>query len=309
MRLILFINRYLLTNKKFRTCHFLQIIFCGISLYSHLAAAEFVVSLRSPETKSDRREDYSVALVKLALEKTKAVYGDYRIVKIPPMNTARSIYSLESDKYPNMLNELSYEKKLEQEFNFIYIDFPVELGIVGYRVCFASPKIYEDLKRAEKIEDLKKYTIGQGAAWVDTTILRHNGFKVVEISNFDSIFKLIEMGRIDLFCRGANELQKEYEAQKYSDLLRYDESFVLHYPLPRFYYLNKNSTLAKERIEKGLLLAYQDGSINKMWEQFFLDRVEFAKLKQRKVFYLENPAVKSLPDNYKKYFYDPLKKN
>ena len=285
----------------------LQIIVLITYLTPQVAVAEFVVSLRSPETKSDRREDYSVALVTLALEKTKPEYGDYKIIKVPPMNTARSIYSLESGKYPNMLIELSYEKKMEQEFNFIYIDFPVDLGIVGYRVCFASPQVYEELKKVEKIEDLKKYTIGQGAAWVDTAVLRHNGFNVKEISNFDSIFKLIEMGRLDLFCRGANELQKEYEAQKHSGLLRYDESFVLHYELPRFYYLNKSSTLAKERIEKGLALAYQDGSINKIWEYYFLERVKFAKLKQRRVFHLENPEVESLKENYKRYFYDPMK--
>ena len=285
----------------------LRIFLLTIYMIPQIASAEFVVSIRSPETKSDRREDYSVALVSLALEKTKPEYGDYQLVNVPPMNTARSIYSLESGKYPNMLIELSYEKKLEQEFNFIYVDFPVELGIVGYRICFASPQVYEDLKKVEKLEDLKKYTIGQGAAWVDTAVLRHNGFNVVEISNFDSIFKLVEMGRIDLFCRGANELQKEYEAQKHSGLLHYDESFVLYYDLPRFYYLNESSSLAKERIEKGLALAYQDGSINKIWEQYFLERVEFAKLKQRKVFHLENPAVESLKNNYKKYFYDPMK--
>jgi hypothetical protein len=276
-------------------------------LIPECALAEFVVSIRSPETKSDRREDYSTALVILALEKTKAEYGDYQIVNAPAMNTARSIYSLESGKYPNMLIELSYEKKMEEEFNFIYIDFPVELGIVGYRICFASPQVYEELKKVKKLEDLKKYTIGQGAAWVDTAVLRHNGFNVIEISNFNSIFKLVEMGRIDLFCRGANELQKEYEAQKHSGLLHYDESFVLQYDLPRFYYLNKNSTLAKERLEKGLALAYQDGSVKKIWEQYFLERVEFAKLKQRRVFHLENPEVESLQNNYKKYFYDPMK--
>jgi hypothetical protein len=246
-------------------------------------------------------------LVELALEKTRVEYGDYRIIKIPPMNTARSIYSLESGKYRNMLIELSYERKMEQEFNFIYVNFPVELGIVGYRVCFASPQVHEDLKKVEKLEDLKKYTIGQGAAWVDTAVLRHNGLKVIEVSNFDSIFKLVEMGRIDLFCRGANELQKEYESQKNSGLLNYNESFVLYYDLPRFYYLNSASKLAKERVEKGLALAYQDGSISKMWEQYFLERVEFAKLKQRKVFRLKNPEVETLKNNYKKYFYDPMK--
>jgi hypothetical protein len=246
-------------------------------------------------------------LVTLALEKTKAEYGDYRIAKIPPMNTARSFYSLEADIYPNMMIELSYQEKIEHQFNLIYVNFPIELGIVGYRVCFASPSVYPELKNVKTLDDIKKYTIGQGIAWADTEILRHNGLKVVEISNFESIFKLVKLGRIDLFCRGANELQNEYESRKDSGGLFYDKSFVLRYSLPRFYYLHKNNLLAKERIEKGLLLAYADGSINTLWEKYFLETMQFVKLKQRKILELENPFIESQKGHYEKYFYDPMK--
>ncbi|MET0356852.1 MAG: transporter substrate-binding domain-containing protein [Cellvibrio sp.] len=286
---------------------FQKYIFLILCLISNFTYAEFIISLRSPETKNDKREDYNVALVTLALEKTKTEYGDYRIAKIPPMNIARSFFSLEADKYPNMMIELSYQEKLEKNFDFIYVNFPIELGIVGYRVCFASPQVYEDLKKVQTLDELKQYSIGQGIAWADTEILRHNGLKVVEIGNFDSIFKLVELGRIDLFCRGANELQNEYESKKGSGNLLYDKSFVLRYSLPRFYYLHKNNRLARERIEKGLATAYQDGSINALWEKYFLESVKFTKLKQRKIFDLQNPSIESLQNNYEKYFYDPLK--
>lgn len=276
-------------------------------LLTNFCYAEMIVSLRSPETKDDKREDYNFELVNLALERTKAEYGDYRIVKIPPMNTARSFYSLEADVYPNLLIELSYQQKLQEELDLIYVNFPVELGIVGYRVCFASPDAYQKLKNVTSLEQLKQFTIGQGVAWADTDILRYNGLKVTEISSFNSLFNMVEHGRIDLFCRGANELQNEYESLKNAGNLFFNESFVLHYTLPRFYYLNKKNTLAKERIEKGLLAAYQDGSIKALWEKHFLASVAFVKLKQRKEFKLENPFMNSLQEHYEKYFYDPMK--
>lgn len=277
-----------------------------VCLLTPFCYAEMVVSLRSPETKNDKREDYNFELISLALERTKVEYGDYKIVKIPPMNTARSFYSLEEDIYPNLLIELSYQQKLEQELDLIYVHFPLELGIVGYRVCFASPSAYQKLKNVHTLDELKKFTIGQGVAWADTDILRYNGLKVTEISSFDSLFSMVEHGRIDLFCRGANELQHEYESLKDTGNLLYNESFVLHYSLPRFYYLNKKNQLAKERIEKGLLAAYQDGSVKKLWEKHFLASVEFVKLKQRKEFKLENPFMSSLQEHYEKYFYDPM---
>lgn len=285
----------------------LNIIALFICFFAHHCYAEMIVSLRSPETKSDRREEYNFELISLALERTKTEYGDYKIVKIPPMNTARSFYTLKEDTYPNLLIELTYQQKLEQELDLIYVNFPLELGIVGYRVCFASPGTYPKLKSVRTLEDLKQFTIGQGVAWADTEILRYNGLKVVEISSFNSLFSMVEHGRIDLFCRGANELQPEYNALKDAGNLLYDETFVLHYSLPRFYYLNKKNKLARERIEKGLAAAYQDGSVNALWEKHFLASVNFVKLKQRREFKLENPFMNSLHEHYEKYFYDPMK--
>lgn len=290
-----------ITIKRLKVIAFLALFFADFCY------AEMIVSLRSPETKDDKREEYNFELVSLALERTKAEYGDYKIVKIPPMNTARSFYSLEADIYPNLLIELSYQQKLEQELDLIHVNFPVELGIVGYRVCFASPNIYQKLKNVRTLDDLKQFSIGQGVAWADSDILRYNGLTVIEISSFNSLFNLVKHGRIDLFCRGANELQPEYDALKDAGNLLYDESFVLHYSLPRFYYLNKKNHLARERIEKGLMAAYQDGAVKALWEKHFLASVEFLKLKQRREFKLENPFTSPLKEHYEKYFYDPMK--
>jgi hypothetical protein len=269
--------------------------------------AEFVVSLRSPEIKNDLRESYNYELVTLALEKTKAEYGDYKILAIPPMNVARSLYSVQADVYPNMLIELSYQKKLEVEFNLDYVDFPIGLGIVGYRVCFVSPKARDAVKSAKNIDELKKFTIAQGLAWADTDILRYNGFTVLEVSNYKNIFTMVENSRVDLFCRGANELYKEYISLKDTGNLLYDDSFVLFYPLPRFYYFNKNSKLLKERMRKGLLSAYDDGTLKALWLKHFLVSVEFAELKKRKLYVLQNPFTGSVSTDTLKYFYDPFK--
>ncbi len=271
------------------------------------AQAEFVISMRSPETDYDKRESYNIELITLALEKTKPEYGDYTILRIPPMNIARSIYSIETDAYRNLLVELSFDEELEQDKNLTHINFPIYLGIVGYRICFVSPNIVEPLKSINSVTDLKRFSIGQGFSWADTKILRHNGFHVIEISNYESLFKMIISGRIDLFCRGVNEFLNEYESKKHMGNLHHDQSFAIHYSLPRFYYLNKKNIAAKERIEKGLIAAYEDGSLLKTWKKHFLPGIEHANLKKRKIYTIDNPLIKSLPKDYNKYFFDPLK--
>ncbi|MES2822894.1 MAG: hypothetical protein V4732_04780 [Pseudomonadota bacterium] len=293
-------------NKRYQYLFYIYISVLFIFLCEN-AQAEFIISLRSPEAINDQRESYNSELIALALEKTKSEYGNYTIHNIPPMNTARSIFSLETDVYKNLLVELSYEEELERDKNLTYINFPIHLGIVGYRICFANPRIHESLKSIQSVGDLKKFSIGQGLSWADTKVLRHNGFHVIEIGNYESLFKMTIAGRIDLFCRGANELFNEYLSHKYMGDLHYDQSFAIRYTLPRFYYLNKKNVLAKERIEKGLIAAYKDGSLQKIWLKHFLSGVELANLKKRKIFTIENPLIKSLPKDYNQYFYDPLK--
>lgn len=263
------------------------------------ARAEFLVSHRTPVDAEDTRDTYTISVIKLSLEKTRAKYGDYRLVGIPPLNYPRSVDALNSNKYTNLVVDISYEESLSDSGKLTYINFPVDQGIVGYRVCFVNPEIKEHLKQITTLDDVRKYTIGQGVGWADTAILRHNGFKVVEISSYPNIFKMVIAGRIDLFCRGINELMTEYTTYKDIGNLDYDESFALVYLLPRFLYFNKNNLLAKRRIEEGLNLAYQDGSLKRLWLRYHESSIIFSALRQRKVFYLENPLIKKLPLDFK----------
>ncbi len=45
-------------------------------------------------------------------------------------------------------------------------------------------------------------------------ILRENGFQVREVSEYESLFKMVAGKRFDLFCRGTNELLSEWETHK-----------------------------------------------------------------------------------------------
>lgn len=268
--------------------------------------AETIVTIRSPEVSEDKRELYNRELITLALEKTKNEYGTYRIEEMPSMNIARTIYSLKMDLYTNILVELSYQESLQKELYLDFIDFPLDLGIVGYRVCFISPHAKEIISQGVDLKKIKEMTIAQGVAWADTEILRYNGFNVVEINNYPSIFNMVASNRVDLFCRGANEIADENESFKHINNLSYDDSFILFYPLPRFYYLNSKNLLIKERISKGLRLAYHDGSLIDLWLRHYSEKVALINLKKRKLFILENPFIESLSEDYTIYFYNPL---
>lgn len=270
--------------------------------------ADFVVSMRAPPSDKSKYQDYFVELVTLALEKTRPEYGDYRLEILPQWSSVheRALSAASQDLYPNLIVEVSYDAKLIASGRLTYIDFPVVGGIVGYRVCFVRSDIKESVKNAKTLDELRQFTFGQGTGWADNEILRFNGFKVVEVVNYENIFKMILAGRVDLFCRGANQLQLEYEEFKDLGNLEYDESFALVYPLPRFFYLNSKNTLAKERIATGLKRLYHDGSFKALWIKHYKSTIEFSNLKKRKLYRLENPLLKDLPPDYQQYFIDPM---
>jgi hypothetical protein len=85
-----------------------------------------------------------------------------------------------------------------------------------------------------------------------------------------------------------------------------EQSFVLVYPLPRFFFMHPDNHLLKQRIEGGLKLTYKGGSMRKLWLENFDASLRFSQLEKRKVFSLKNPLIDSLSKNYEQYSH-PLK--
>jgi hypothetical protein len=88
--------------------------------------------------------------------------------------------------------------------------------------------------------------------------------------------------------------------------LDFDRSFVLVYDLPRFFYIHKDNIAAKNRIEKGLQMAFEDGSLKTLWEKYNRESIDYVELANRKVYHLDNPLLKGLKPSYRQYFFNPL---
>lgn len=261
-----------------------------------------LVTFRAAASVNDTRPRYYKEILILTLEKTKARYGNYKILEAPYVNQLRDAYAIDREIYTNYVVDENFEDKFLNT-SIDYIPFPLDFGLTGMRICFVNPKIKQEVKKATTTEQLKKYSIGQGIGWADVEILRQNGFKVVTVQNYDGIFKMTAVGRVDLFCRGVNELPREYETFKNINNLTYDESFAIVYSLPRFFMMNKKNVLLKKRIEQGLEIAYKDGSLHDIFQKYHADSISFSNLKQRKIFRIENPLIKKLPKDYEQYLY------
>lgn len=257
---------------------------------------------------SDTRLEYPLKVIELAMQKTAKKHGAYQFKHIPSaISLTRSIFELNRDTYPNYFMPGGENIKELSEGNLTTADYPIDHGLLSYRICFVSPAAKAKVAAAKTIDDLRKFTIVQGANWPDIAILKRNGFTVMTNPNHAALFKMVISNRANLFCRGLSELPKEYRAYKSLGNLQYDESFVLAYTMPYTFYFNKNSKPVIERIEEGLQIAQKDGSLPMLFLQYHRDDILFAKLKQRKFFYLNSPYGQDLSPTYKSYLIDPLK--
>ena len=175
------------------------------SIVSHCVIAQTVFTYRSPESENDSRYDYDNALLKLALDKTIETHGEYILKASPIMNYARMLKSLEEGTFENPMFKKSATNELTQMLD--YVNFPVDLGIVGYRVFFVSPEIINEFENEETLSGIKKYSIIQGNGWSDVQILRNTGFTVTEVPKYESLFFMISGNRADLLPRGINEVK------------------------------------------------------------------------------------------------------
>lgn len=274
---------------------------------STFAQSPMVITVQGKETALDTRFDYDHAVIRLALEKTEPTHGPFEIRQTPiGLNAMRSLAAAKSGVYQNYLVKFSAHDDLLGEVGII--PFPVDLGIVGYRIGFVSPNAKEQLASVRTEEELKQLEIIQGLGWLDTKILQFHGFNVLTGGEYNSMFKMVALNRTDWFLRGANELLGEWEARHPTlPSLIYDETVAVYYPLPRFLVTTRSNTELMKRVQAGLVMAYDDGSLIKLWEDKYLPSVTFAMLEKRKIFRFSNPFLARIDPSWEKYVYTPFR--
>ncbi|MBE7637342.1 transporter substrate-binding domain-containing protein [Sneathiella sp. P13V-1] len=237
--------------------------------------------------------NYDYALVKLALEKTISSYGSYRIERTPVgLNYKRAYEFAKSGLYKNFFLRAMVSDQSLNELRPVY--FPIDRGITGYRIALISSFSQSRISKIETLEDLKKFQVVQGIGWPDTNILKSNGVKVVTGPGFESMREMVAHGRVDMFLRGANEVEAEVKNQKLPVTLYVESEILIHYPFPRFFFTTKDNHKAAKRLSEGLKLACEDGSFLKLWSDYFGKSIHKLNLSNRKYIKLENPYLEKI---------------
>lgn len=259
-------------------------------------AQELMLTLRAPDSETDLRNAYVRDAVQLALDRTRATDGPYRLQLSAPMNKRRALLEAAQQSAPNFLVVTGPDAG--RAAGLVPVPFPIHLGVNRYRVCFVHAPHRALVREADTLGAVARLRHVQGRGWADADILRANGFTVAEINGYEGLFQMVALGRADLFCRSVLEVGEEARAHAGLKGLALDDSLLLAYDLPQYLYTHPGNQIALERIGRGLRQAYADGSLQALLRQHLQPSLTLLNLPQRRLMTLNvpSPAIVEMND-------------
>jgi hypothetical protein len=241
--------------------------------------------------KTPKRDDYQVAALTLALQKTTPAYGPFSVLRVlDSMSTSRARLEVHAGKRINVhagpWRDLDAGEPLERSH---LIGTAVMGGLLGYRRLIVRK---EDLPKYKSITEaqLKKLVAGQGRGWVDVAVLRHNGYQVEDSGNLATLLDMLINQRFDYLPISVIEADSLLHAQA-ADQLTLVPELTLYYPLPVVYYVSPGAPKLAERLEAGLAEAKSDGSLDELTARHFKKEIQQVKASAHRCFILSNPLL------------------
>jgi Bacterial extracellular solute-binding proteins, family 3 len=215
------------------------------------------------EVTAQAHEMYFYKALELALQKTASTHGPYQLERFKRI-LSNQRYIAEVSRDDGMIDVTWTMINQEREEKLLPIKISLLRGMNSYRVFLIRTEDKQKFQAIKNLEDLRQYSAGSGSAWPDTSILLANGLPVITSAHYELLFTMLQRKRFDYFPRGVYEVWTEQKAQASKGFV-IEETLMFHYPAPIYFFVNKNNTQLAERIERGLKIAIDDGSFDKLF--------------------------------------------
>lgn len=203
---------------------------------------------------------YFTELLRQTLQRTEAVDGPFVIEQHPlRVSLARSLEMLKGGQVHVIWTVTDAVR--ERELLPVRVSLLRELN--NYRVFLIREAEQPRFDQVRTLEDLRRFKAGAGTHWADTAVLRNNGLAVETSVRYDALFGMLAAGRFDFFPRGLYEAWPEAQAHQQSGL-RLENTLMLYYESPFYFFVSKDNPALARRIERGLQLAMADGSFDRL---------------------------------------------
>lgn len=257
------------------------LIICSLFAMSVVAATPVTVKLPSINSADDLRHQYSQQLQKLILSSSGS---DVKIEWVTFPNEQQHLSLLDNRAVDVFAS--ATDKEVEKKYHAIR--YPIFRGLMGYRLVLVRKDNRDILANVKGIDDLRKFTVGQGSQWQETKIFSESGFVVNTSRHYDRLFEMLSKKRFDLFPRSVLEIWNEEQIFSKRDIV-IEPHVVLHYPMSLFYFVRKDHDELIQILENGFKVAINNGSFDALFEKHHADFIERAKLDKRTLIEIPNP--------------------
>ncbi len=277
-----------------------RILLSALLLVASAAAFGQKIVYPRPVADFDKRSEYPLLLLRLALSKTENHYEPVPGENI--MNKARVAVELAEGR----LDVAWMVTNAERETALRPIRICVFKGLGGWRVALVTKENENLLAGVDSISSLCAYIAGQQFDWPDTAILQRNGIPVTTTASYDVLFKMLIAGRFDWFPRNIMEIWDEEKAWSSQGIL-VEPHLLVKYPSAYYFFVRRDNEALAHAIETGLEAALADGSLDALFLECHGDVFAKARVKNRRVIELANPYLPPLtPVDRKDLWYEPL---
>lgn len=267
------------------------LVLASAALFGTLAAAQpaqeapQVVTYPATGAASDERGDYYVSLLKLALDR-----ADGRFIVQPSARPSVALRAFANMAAGQGIDVMWAPTTIEFERDYLPVRVPLDKGILGWRIFLVGERDRDLFEGVRSLDQLRALPAGQVGEWADTAILRANGLPVVTAARYENLFKMLAAQRFRYLPRSVGEI--EGELRNYGTLgLSVEPHLALHYPMCTYFFVSRQNAELARRIEQGLRRAQKDGAFERLFQQFYGEAIQAAKLDTRRVLELDNPTV------------------
>lgn len=292
-------------SRHSRFLHFFSVL----ALLSFLGvcgqALAFETIITNPiKSSNDKRFEYPLEILRVAMERTEDRYGPFEIRRFEKsMSRNRALRELVAGN----LTVFEAATRQEWEAAAIPIRIPIRKGLLGYKLLLVRRSDQYKFASVKNSEDLKAFRVGGGQQWSSSLAMRRLGFEVYGGIEYEPLFAMLDGNRFDYFPRGVNEIFNEYDSRKeiFPNMV-IEKKLSLYLPLPTYFFVSPLKPKLAQRVKEGLLSMVDDGTLDKMFIQYHQEALRRADLKSRTIISLKNYNLSDeTPFHREEFWYHP----
>jgi len=272
------------------------ITICLLLLFTAVKADDHaLLTFAVPEDKLDERSNFPIKLLNAIVAEQNA---ELTIKSLPIEATQYRVIHLLKKGYIDIAWFAANNERLKQ---FHAVEIPIAKGLLGYRMLLVHDANGLAYTPITHIEQLRSYTFVQGIGWPDNQILSYHDLDLLTVSDYHRMFKLVDMGRVDMFPRSIIEVWQELDAHRELNLT-VNDSIVLHYPLAQYFFFRKENQHQADIVRKGFEKLIASGEYDVLFTAHFAPILRRSNLAVKQIIELENPYFK-ISEQQRRYFY------